>query len=208
MGIDIKNAPPGEARINFSRKDVKVNIENKTELSIKAIIDRSSFEWIRVSETLLVPRVRVKIRISNNDSLFHIKYKETSTSFQQSRKASYAELYYSLYEKESVKIFQGDNLVASINLKFNNHKKERFIIDYTCSRNNIQITGLTNEHFSVGCHTRRIGSFGKEKPMLEIKWISPELKIIGSDFVPYQAAFLNKRPVIIKVLNVNTNEEK
>ncbi len=202
------NSPPGEARIKFGRKDIKINIQEIKDIQIKAIVDNTSFEWRRVDKLVLMPLVRLKIRIQSNDPDFHIAYKDFTINFQQSNKASYAELYYSLYERHAVEIFRGKELIGKIDLEFNDHKKNRVIVDYTCSRNDIVIKGLENEHISLGCHTRRIGKFGKERPMLEISWVSPELKIIGSEHIPYQAAFLNRLPVNIRVLNIKTGIEK
>jgi hypothetical protein len=206
--MNLKNSPAGEARLKLSKQDVKIEIVSFSNEDIKAIIDPFSFEWVRYDSILLIPRVRLKIKISNPDPSFHIEYKSVTTSFQQSRKNSYSELYYSLYEREKVKIFKDNKLVGEVKINFLANEANNTVIDYTCSRNGIVINGLKSEHFSLGCQTRRIGQFGKEKPMLEVKWISPELKILGTDTVPYQAAFLNKRPINIKVENVITGERK
>lgn len=206
--IDLKNSPLGEGRIPFSKKDVKINIKTFGNVNIKAIIDRSSFEWVRYDKILLVPRVRLKIKVASSNPAYYLSYKRKTISFQQSSKNSYSELFYSLYETEKVKIFKSTKQVGEIHITFTPRQTPRVVIDYTCSRNGIVITGLKNEHFSIGCHTRRIGQFGKEKPMLEILWVSPELKIVGENYVPYQAAFTHKRPIHIKVKNIITGEYK
>lgn len=207
-GITLKDAPTAENRIKLNRKDIDINITNFGELKIKAIVDNSSFEWVRFDETLLLPKVRLKIKINSSDSDFVINYKGSSISFQQSKKNSYAELYYSLFERDEVQVLSKDGKVANISITLNNKKAQKVIIDYTCSRNNIEIEGLEDEHFSIGCRTRRIGAYGKEKAMLEVQWVSPELKVINGDYIPNYAAFLNKLPVKIKVKNVKTLKEK
>jgi hypothetical protein len=207
-GITLKDAPTAENRIKLSRKDVDINITKFGDQEIKAIVDNSSFEWVRFDETLLLPKVRLKIKVNSPDSDFVINYKGSSISFQQSKKNSYAELYFSLFERDEVQILNKDGKVANITITLNNKKAQRVIIDYTCSRNNIEIEGLEDEHFSIGCRTRRIGAYGKEKAMLEVQWVSPELKIVNGDYIPNYAAFLNKLPVKIKVQNVKTLKEK
>lgn len=206
--IDIKNSPLGQNRILFNHKDTKIIIENESDYKVRAIVERSSFEWVRVNETFLLPRVRLKIKVNSPESHFHINYKSAIYNFQQSKKNSYAELYYSLFEKDKLLIKKNNKIVATIYIKFREHKKQKLLIDYTCSRNSIEISGLENEHLSIGCKTRRIGNFGKEKPMLEVQWISPELQILADDPVPYHAAFLNQRPITVKVKNVYTNKVK
>jgi hypothetical protein len=207
-GITLKDAPTAENRIKLSRKDVDINITKFGDQEIKAIVDNSSFEWVRFDETLLLPKVRLKIKVNSPDSDFVINYKGSSISFQQSKKNSYAELYFSLFERDEVQILNKDGKVANITIALNNKKAQRVIIDYTCSRNNIEIEGLEDEHFSIGCRTRRIGAYGKEKAMLEVQWVSPELKVVNGDYIPNYAAFLNKLPVKIKVQNVKTLKEK
>ena len=206
--MDLRYSPLGEPRIKFSTDDVIVKIKKYSNVNIKAIIDPSSFEWVRFEKTLLVPRARLKIKVESPRSDFYIIYKDKTTSFQQSAKNSYGEIYYSLYEREKVYIYFKEKIIGEVIIQFNKHKKEKVIIDYTCSRNNIVINGLEDEHFSIGCHTRRIGQFGKEKPLLEIQWVSPELKIIDSSYVPYKAAFVTQRPVNILVKNIYTGKTK
>ena len=187
---------------------MQVNISSFDTTDIKAVVDSSSVEWVRVDEIFLIPRVRLKIKVASPTAELHLEYKETTKSFQQSPKNSYAEVYYSLFEKKEVKIFRKKVQIGTIKIDLTKHKKQRVIIDYTCSRNSILIKGLEDEHFSIGCRTRRIGNYGKEKAMLEIKWISPELEIIGSDFVPYEATFTTKRPINIQVKNIKTGKIK
>ena len=44
--------------------------------------------------------------------------------------------------------------------------------------------------------------------MLEITWISPELKVLNAQAPPYYAAFLNNLPVKVEVQNIKTKEFK
>lgn len=206
--ISVNNAPVGENRVHFTKDNILINIRASKGSDIKAIVDEHSFEWVRAEEILLIPRVRLKIKIADADPSYHLKYKDITRSFQQSSKSSYAELIYSLFERDNVEIFKNNKIIGSIDISFKNHKKEKLIIDYTCSRNAIKVKGLENEHFSIGCLTRRIGGFGNEKAMLEIKWISPELKILNSNYVPYEAAFTDKKPIYIQVLNIKTKKIK
>lgn len=208
-GIDLRNLEIGETRIPYNHKDIDIDIKvYNSDYQVKAILDRYSFEWVRYDNILLIPRARMKMRVNNPDANLHIVYKDVITNFQQSKKNSYSELYYSLFERKKIKIYNKEELIAEISTSFKDHKKERLLIDYSCSRNGIKIEGLDKEHMAIGCKTRRIGAIGKEKPMLEISWISPELKISGTEYIPYHAAFLNQRSINIGAKNVFTGEHR
>ncbi len=209
QALDVKNAAIGENRIKYTFNDTQIKITSyNKKYRVWAKVEPSSFDWVRVQSTLLVPRVRVKIKLETTDPSFSLHYKTTTLNFQQSQKNSYTELYYSLFERKKIEIYKHNKLIATVAVNLKKSSKKKVLIDYTCSRNSIEIIGLEDEHFSIGCQTRRIGSYGKETPMLEVKWISPELKIISGGAPPYHAAFLNKRPVNIEVLNTITNKTK
>lgn len=210
--IDIEHSPLGEARVKFKKNDWKIDItylnSNEDSKTILTKLDRYSFEWVRVQETLLVPRARLKIKIKKAAADLFLAYKEKILNFQGTSTNSYTELFVSLYEKNPIDIYYKGDKFAQIKIHPVMSNKPALVIDYTCSRNGIKVSGLTGEHFSLGCRTRRIGRFGKEKPMLELTWISPELSVLEDEKVPYHAVFLNKQPVNIKVINRNTGKEK
>ncbi len=208
LAIDLIHSPIGETRIDFKPQDYKIIIKKYANDNIKSIVDSQSLEWIRFNETLLVPRVRVKIRIKKTKFHKTINYKERSYNFQESQNYSYAELYYSLYEQKPIVITDQEKKVAEISIEIKPRKKNTLLVDYTCSRNQIEIKGIENEYLSIGCITRRIGNFGKEKPMLEVSWISPDLKVLNAQDPPYYSAFLNNLPIKVEVLNIKTKKIK
>lgn len=208
--IDIVNSPIGESRIKFKNNDWKVDV-TPMKADAKDIItklDRYSFEWVRVNEKLLVPRARVKIKIKKPTEKLFLSYKDKIINFQGTQKSADTELFVSLYEKNSIDIYYNGEKYAVLKVLPQPAKTSKLLIDYTCSRNEIKVSGLSNEHFSIGCSTRRIGRFGKEKPMLEVMWVSPELKVLNNEEVPIHAVFLNKKPVQIEVQNIISGEKK
>lgn len=206
--IDTSELPVGENRQNITKNDIKIIIPNAKEYGIRARIDESSIIWNRFNEILLIPRARLKIRVKKLPPASFISYKNRTINFQHSKKYSFAELNVSLYEKHPILIKGADIEYSAIKLKLKPNKKPKILIDYTCSRNNITVEGLKDEHFTIGCRTRRIGKFGKEKPMLEVSWLSPELRIKSSEYLPYNAAFISDRPVQAEVQNIYTGETK
>lgn len=206
--LSLDNLPKGEHRINFTRKDFKIVIDNSKDIKIKAILDKNSFEWVRVENKYLLPKARIKIKIGQEAQKLHLRYKNKTIHFQQGKKSAFSEVYISLFEKDNIQIMHGNLNVATISIKPTHLKKQSILIDYSCSRNGIKIEGLANEHISLGCQSRPIGKFGEEKPMLEVVWVSPDLKLADDEYLPYQAVFLSKRPVKVRVQNIHTKEWK
>lgn len=206
--LNLGKAPLGESRLQFSKKDLTLNIKAFTKKKILALIDYESLEWVRFEETLLIPKIRIKLKILSSDNSLRLEYKNQSWNFQSSKNASYSEIYYSLYENDNIKIKTGKKLVGEVGINFKPNRNQKLIIDYTCSRNAIEISGLENEAFTIGCSTRRIGKYGKERPMLEIHWISPELTPVGSMEDIHSATFLNNLPVNVEVENKKTKKRK
>lgn len=206
--LDTDHLPLGEDRIDLGHQDFRIEIENPAGIEIKAMLDKDSIQWIRYDEVLLIPRARLKIRAKKLPPATFISYKEKTINLQHSKQYSYAELNISLYERHLVELHNTEGVIARLRILFKPQKKPRIITDYTCSRNNIKVTGLHNEQLSLGCRTRRIGPFGKERPMLEVTWISPELRIKNAGYIPYTAAFLSDKPVNIEVVNIFSGEAK
>lgn len=210
--IDVESAPAGESRIRHNTSDFDIKIEpadKGQKIEIQTLLDRFSFDWVRVNELLLVPRARLKVKVSQEAKDLHLIYKQRLLNFQGLKNTAYTELFISLYEKSPIEVFFKQKLLATVYVMPKKAQQPKILIDYTCSRNSIEIDGLTHEHISIGCHTKRIGQFGKEKPMLEVMWISPELEVVDDvSKVPYHAVFLNRQPVQVNVRNRYTKEEK
>ncbi len=149
--IDTNELPVGENRQNITKNDIKIIIPNAKEYGIRARIDESSIIWNRFNEILLIPRARLKIRVKKLPPASFISYKNRTINFQHSKKYSFAELNVSLYEKHPILIKGADIEYSAIKLKLKPDKKPRILIDYTCSRNNITVEGLKDEHFTIGC---------------------------------------------------------
>jgi len=202
--IPLDHTQQGENRINLSIKDIELKILKTNNLpdtyKVKTIIDKDSLRWIRYNN-LLLPTVRIKFMLNSNAPDLSFTYKNKIYHFQQNSKNSYFEVIYSLFEKHSLKIFKKNDLLYTIDLKLKQKDSPQVLIDYSCSRNNINVTGLVNEYLVIGCSTIPIGSFGNEKPMLQIEWISPDLDISKAQTSIYRASFLNQYPITISAKN-------
>ncbi|MAZ47956.1 MAG: hypothetical protein CME65_05295 [Halobacteriovoraceae bacterium] len=206
--LNTSQLPNAQNRIPLKSKDFFIDIKADEQCDVRAMIDPSSINWFRFEDILLIPMARIKIRTKRVPPAAFITYKERTLNFQHSEKYSYAELNISLFENQPIEIKLFDKVLSIIDVQFRTPKKPKVLVDYSCSRNGIQIEGLENEYFSIGCRTKRIGKFGKEKPMLEVIWLSPDLRIKNSKYLPYHAAFLSQRPVQAEVENRQTGKSK
>lgn len=209
--LDLERASNAQSRINLSAEDFKIDITNNIyKLKVHAQLDNMSFKWVRFNDILLVPKAILKINIEHSNKSLYIKYKNQIYNFQHSNDSLQAHIHLSVFENQSIEVYDHRKRIFNITLKPKSAKtlSDRTLIDYSCSRNQIEVLGLDNEFFSLGCRLRPIGKYGEEKPMLEISWISPELQIQNTKLIPYNAAFVNQEPVKIDVQNIYTGLKK
>ena len=207
--IPLDHSQQGEHRITIKTRDIKLNILKSLNLpsglKIKTVIDKNSLQWVRYNN-LLLPTVRIKFKLNTSSNDLSLAYKNEIYHFQQNSKSSYIEIIYSLFEKHSLKIYKSNELIYTVDLNLKQKDSPQVLIDYSCSRNNINITGLVNEYLVIGCSTIPIGSFGNEKPMLQIEWISPDLEINNTQSSIYKASFLNGYPITISAKNRHSKD--
>ncbi len=206
--IDTEHLPVAESRLPLKASDFNIEIENPGKLKINAEIDEQSIGWVRYEDILLLPTARLKISAEKLAANSFIQYKDRAVNFQHTEADSHTEINVSLFESHTLQIRSEKTILAKIKINFVKTDKPKLLIDYTCSRNDIKIDGLENEYLSIGCRTKRIGKFGSEKPLLEIIWLSPDLRIKNSDSIPYHAAILNEHPVKANVVSTATGKSK
>ena len=205
----------GESRINLKARDFKIDLNLKKKANVKVKIIDKSIQWIRVEEVLLTPRARVEIAIEGNAQDYHLNYSGQAILMQQSKLNAHTEFYVSLFDRSPIKIYHSGEHIGDISFHTKTKKQKNkslkksmteinrktHLIDYSCSRNDIQIKGLDGEYISLGCRTHRIGKFGSERPMMEILWTSANYRLMDSSQPPYIAVFLDNYPIKLKVQN-------
>jgi len=193
----------GQNRMRLRAKFFKIKMRMNKKVKISARLIEDSFEWIRIKDILLTPRGRLSITINGNAHQYSIQYKERSIHLQEERGKSHTEIYVALYQNSPIRIYEDGKLIGTIEVfaKSLNKKYNTHLSDYSCSRNNVKVKGLDGEFLSLGCRTQRIGRYGKEKPMLEVLWTSPNWKLKDKSDPPYVAVFLTNKPVKLKVVN-------
>lgn len=204
----------GESRIDLQANDFQIQFDLKKEfqkkLKIQVRLINKSFQWIRTEEVLLTPRARVEVIIEGDAQNYHLSYEQQSLIMQQSQKGAHTEFYVSLFNHSPIQVYHQGQYVGDISFIAKNKNtykgskdanRNNHLIDYSCSRKNIQIKGLDGELLSLGCRTHRIGKFGSERPMMEILWSSANYRLLDGSRPPYIAVFLDNYPIRLKVQN-------
>lgn len=201
----------GDERVKLKVKDFKIKLRLNENIKSKVILKKRSIQWIRVEDVLLTPRARIAIYFRGKAQDFTLNYRGKSILMQQSKKSiAQTEFYVSLFQFDKIDIIKKGQKIGDISFyakKNKNKKRNPALIDYSCSRNGISITGMENEFISLGCRTNRVGRFGRERPMLEVLWTSANYRLLDNSKAPYLAVFMSNNPVKLKVINHN-NEIK
>lgn len=201
--FNLNGAPLAENRINLTPQDFKISIESQKKMKVN--IDPNSIHWVRYNKNLLIPRIKIDLFIESNksDSIF-VEYKKEIFHLEKNGRQFSSELFYSPFENSPLNIYNDKKVIGKVQISMN--KKYNHLIDYTCSRNNIKVDGLENYFISLGCNTKRIGEFGKEKPLLTVNWITPNLIIKNTDINHGTAVFTKGAPIEISAIDKRTNK--
>jgi len=176
-----------EERIPINLLDFKVRTYIQNDIIVKANFIKGSVQWIRTTGNLLSPRARLGIRIYKISPGLHLNHFGRSILPEQRKKYLYTELYVSLFNPGEVVLFEDGKQIGKVIVHALNPKKgtKTHLIDYSCSRHGLKITGLDNEYMSVGCSLSRTGKWGKERPRLEVSWASTNFRLLDKSFPPY-----------------------
>ncbi len=188
----------GENRLPFSLKknfDFKVELPEKIKYKVSLI--QNSVQWIRIEEVLLTPRAKISINLKVNPDEYHLRYGGRSILLQKVDNYAHSEFYISLFHTGNIDIIHKGNKVGKIQVVpiIKDKKENKTLIDYSCSRYNIQISGTEGEFISVGCKMHPVGNFGTETPMLEVYWTTSHSKLNDQSMPPYIAVFHTSKPI-------------
>lgn len=185
----------GTSRIPLKLKDFEVEVENHKG-EIKAIFVRNSVQWVRTKDNMLVPRARLGIIINDITKDFHIQYGGETVIPQLRKNNYYTEIFVSLFNPNVITVKQHQETYSTITVTAKPVTKGRKskLIDYSCSRYNIQITGLDDQYLSVGCRMERRGVHGDERPRLTVKWITSNYTLTDGTPPPFLSIFNTTHP--------------
>ena len=195
----------GEKRIDLRVKDFKIHSSLPFKLYSKIRLKKNSIQWIRTEDVLLIPRARLIIDIKAQAEDFNLRYAGHSILPQQKKEMTHIELFVSLFSKEPIEVIRDGKKIGEIKVEAKSVRTGRnsHLIDFSCSKYNIETKGLENQFLSIGCRSHRIGKMGNEMPMVEILWATPNYRLLDKSKPPYISIFTNSNPLKVKVQNRN-----
>ncbi len=192
----------GDSRVPLELNDFKVEKEFKSPF-VKSNLIKGSVQWIRSSSNLLTPRARMGIHILKNQNNIHIEFGGKNVIPQKRGKYLYTELFVNLFDPGVIKIVQSNTVIEKLHTfsEIIDKKKNTKLIDYSCVRYGLNIKGLDDVYMSVGCRLERVGTWGYEKPFLEVTFSATNISLINGKKPPFTTFIKDNSPVSFKVVD-------
>lgn len=188
----------GQAAVDLDLNDFNI-VKNHSDIEAHFIAD--SIQWLRPENNLLTPRILLSINVPK---------KYNPVYFKIAGQVIFAtQVYINLFNPESIQIFQGDQILDTIQISANSvaRSKLKQWIDYTCLPYNVVITGVDQQYSSTGCKLHRVGSFGRETPRLEVAFSSPNLTTLAGDHPPFLFNLQDNTATETQLINNSTKEK-
>lgn len=198
----------GTSRIPLDLKDFKVEKEYKSPF-IKAHLIEGSVQWIRDKSNLLTPRARMAINILKAKNNIHLEFLGKNVIPQKKGKYLYTEIFVNLFEPAVIKIIQSNTVLEKIHTfsEIKDKSKNTKLVDYSCVKYGLKITGLDDVYMSVGCRLERVGTWGSEKPFLEVTFSATNIHLINGMKPPYTTFIKDNSPVGMTVIDQEGKEK-
>jgi hypothetical protein len=198
----------GKSRITLDLKDFKVEKEFKNPF-VKANLITGSVQWIRDNNNLLTPRARMGIHILKDSNNIHVEFLGKNVIPQKKGKYLYTELFVNLFDPGVIKIIQSNTVLDKLHLysEIIDKKKSTKLIDYSCVKYGLNIKGLDDVYMSVGCRLERVGTWGYEKPYLEVTFTATNVHLINGQKPPFTTFIKDNSPVGMTVIDQEGKEK-
>lgn len=192
-----------EERMMIDLKSLEIVNEGKFSLGTRFI--PGTLQWIRMDEVLLIPRALLQITVKEPLPLnFYFEYENqhfiplydpTSGLYQ-------TQIFISLFESLPVSLYEDGKKVNSLRIiPKKDTSKVKHLIDYSCAPYDVEVEGAEDDFLSVGCKIQRTGSFGEEKPYLEVYITSALYRLKDNSPPPYVVPFYKNGSGSIAVIN-------
>jgi hypothetical protein len=209
FAVDLKNMAfgdlkKGQANVEITEADFEVIAPN-LDFKIKSILVKNSIHWVRLDETLLAPRARIEILAYTEARDISLRYRGQSILLQDNKgNTSYAQFFIELFQPEQIEVYYLGEKVGNIKVVTKQKERKRsHLIDYSCSKFQLQIAGLENEFLTMGCKEIIVGKFGAEKPMLQVFFALADYKILDRSAPPYIVTLNSNSTSTISVINAD-----
>lgn len=205
--LSLDSIVKAEPRVHYKISDFKIitNIKNK-HLNIKTQLIKDSIEWIRINDSLIIPRLILEIKVKDTlkNKKYSLKYQGRTYFFHQQNNSLLLRLYIFPYSKDKIEIFTDKKMTSSLML-LTKEKKDFHTIDYSCSAYNLKVEGLKDKAITIGCRTQRYGKIGDEKAYIELFWLSPHL-INQSDDSINLSILTSSKPIYINTKDLKGHD--
>ena len=192
----------GEKRIKINLDNFEIQHKNSYQ-NIKTRIIKGTTQWVRTKENFLSPRVLISVSAKTKEtiSLEH----HGKNIILQGDEIKNAKLYVNIFNPQEIKIYSNGKYAETLllNSKVNLESKKGHLIDYSCSRYNIEINGLDDQYLSVGCRMERVGRIGKERSRLVLTWSTTNFHLENHQRSPFTSILMSDNPINAKMVNAN-----
>jgi hypothetical protein len=202
--ISFGDVDVGEGRIRINLKDFKVFKKGKN-LKVKARLIPGSVQWIRGDGNLLLPRARLKILLPLKSNKVFFKYLGETLIPEKTKKGSSLDVYVNLFNPGDIHVFNGKKDLGTLSVQSkqsSGRKRKKKLIDYSCSRYQLEFKGLEDDYMSIGCRLERIGKWKTGRPRLVVTWATTNWRLLDNTSPPYKVILKNHRPAVITLQNL------
>ncbi len=209
QSLELEKTTVGETRVEVDLKDFTLSHKNQ---EVAAYFMPKTVNWQRNRDNLLTPRVLLKMAISpsllsertmieHNNSTYFLSVSKNGVGV--------IDLPIDLFNPGVIKVFKGSDLVDEITIEASSEKKKKNkqLIDYSCSPYFLKIKGGENDYLSVGCKLERVGDMGQETPRLLVTLSSTNMIAFNGNQPPFKLILTDNSPVLIQFKN-KKNETK
>ena len=175
----------GEDRVPLSLNQIHVESDIPELIAEAKFVDKS-VQWVRLDSVLLVPRARFQLTLKVDPKDVLLQYEGKSFVTQDKNGQAYIEVFVPLFFPGSIDVVIKGEHHGSIGFTVDaKGKGKKQVIDYSCATVDLQFSGIDNEYLSAGCYMSRHGNFGDEKGTLEVRWASPNFRLLDDSSAPY-----------------------
>lgn len=197
----------GENRLPLSPSDFYIEFQ-KPAPYLDVSLQKESLQWIRTDSNVLLPRMKIFFVLLNRKfGDYSLRYQEKTFHFQFSQNGSIAQINYSLFQPTLIDIFKNGKLINKMLVRPKALKKQKGLVDYSCSRYDLKITVPADKYYTVGCVENITGPLGNEKVNLEVSYVVPEVTLLDGSLGPFVVNFIDSGKAVNKVRDLRGKED-